>query len=120
VATGNVLFFGMEYVYDFLLDTPVALSGGTTYWFGLHLASNFDRNEIYWETTSSGLGSTGVESFEGTYDNWFNNLQHHAFYLTDDARVGAVPELSSLATWGLLLSAAGAAICKRRGCKKAG
>lgn len=75
-----------EFVYDFDMEQPVPLVAGSTYWLGLHLASDYiDRDEIYWETTNQGLGafgSTGNESEGGTFDNWFNNGQHHAFYLT--------------------------------------
>jgi hypothetical protein len=112
VATGNVLFFGSEYEYSFDLASPIPLSGGTTYWFGLHLSNNFDRDEIYWETTNVGLGasgSTGVESEGGTFGNWFDNAQHHAFYLTGRA----IPEPTSLALAGVSLM--GVLGCTRRG-----
>ena len=57
VATGVPLGFGTEYEYSFNLAAPVPVTGGTTYWFGLHLSSNFNRDEIYWETTNVGLGA---------------------------------------------------------------
>ena len=56
------------------------------------MGSNFDRDEIYWSTTTPGVGSTGQESSSGTFNNWSNNGQHHAFYLTGQK----VPEPASV------------------------
>ena len=37
--------------------TSTALTGATTYWLGLHAASDFlNRDEVYWELTDSGFG----------------------------------------------------------------
>jgi hypothetical protein len=86
-----------EFAYDFDMERPVPLVAGNIYWLGLHLASDYtDRDEIYWETTNQGLGafgSTGIESYGGTFDNWANNDRHHAFYLT-------TPELTTMALLG--------------------
>ncbi|TWU09430.1 PEP-CTERM motif protein [Symmachiella macrocystis] len=99
-ATGNTAVGLTEYAYWVDLQNPLALTGGVTYWIGLHLSANFDRDEIYWETTSGGFGINGNESEGGTFDNWSNNGQEHAFYLTDDA-VGVVPEPSTFALLGI-------------------
>ena len=69
------------------------------------------RDEIYWETTDVGLGafgSTGIESNGGTFNNWFDNAQHHAFYLT------GVPEPSSVVLAGLGLAALAGCVWRRR------
>ncbi|GBL13159.1 hypothetical protein MTo_00449 [Microcystis aeruginosa NIES-1211] len=110
-ATGNQTFGLNEYAYSFDLQTPLDLSANTTYWLGLHLSSNFDRDEIYWSwsTTTPGVGSTGQESFGGTFNNWSNNGQHHAFYLTGQK----VPEPASVL--GLLaIGALGAGAALKR------
>lgn len=78
--------------FDFL-STFNALAG-TTYWFGIHLSSDYLRDDIAFATTASG---NGHESNGGTLNNWFDNGQDHAFYLNG----GAVPEPVSLALLGL-------------------
>ena len=86
VSTGRTWNRGLEmgeYEYSFDLANPLSLSANTTYWFGLHLASDFnDRDEIYWETTGIGYGSVGFGAGGGTFDNWLNTTQQHAFQLT--------------------------------------
>ncbi len=55
--------------------------------------------------------NTGSESDGGAFNNWDNNGQQHAFYLTG---AGGVPEP---ATWGLMLTGfglAGSALRRRR------
>lgn len=108
-ATGNQPLGFNEYAYSFDLQTPLDLSANTTYWLGLHLSSNFDRDEIYWSTTTPGVGSTGQESSGGTFNNWSNNGEHHAFYLTGQK----VPEPASVL--GLLaIGALGAGAALKR------
>jgi hypothetical protein len=110
VATGTPLFFGVEYKYDFSFG-GVPLAAGTTYWFGLHLSGNWDRDDIYWETTDPALGN-GTDSYGGTMDNWSNHGQEHAFNLSG---VSTVPDACSTAMLlGLALTFLGVA---RRRCK---
>jgi hypothetical protein len=118
LPTGNTVGPYVGYAYDFVLDTPVSLPGGTRYWFGLHLSSDFAEDdilgEILWERTSAAFGSSPASSPDTSFTTWFFGGDDLAFYLTDGTSGGVVPELSSLVTWGLLISAIGAVICKRR------
>lgn len=106
-ATGNIaLGFYVEYQYDFSLLSPVALTAGTTYWLGLHVNNNFNRADVYWETTN-GAGATafGRESENGTFTNWTSNGANHAFELYgSETRLPpqgpVVPEPTSLALAG--------------------
>lgn len=104
---GNILYFGdgqniaktatglthqnfiyKEYSYDFDFEEALPIIADTVYWLGLHLSSDYrNQDKIYWETTNAGLGafgSTGEQSYRGNLDNWCNNNQHHAFYLTPE------------------------------------
>ena len=72
------------------------MTAGTTYWFGLHLASNFSNNDlIFWETASSAgaYGLTSQQSPGGTFDNWISESVQLAYNLQGTA----VPEPSTLA-----------------------
>ena len=80
--TGNVESGDVEVEYSFDFATPIALSGSTTYWLGLHLAANFARNDIYWEYTGIGFGSDGLASLGGASGIWTHTQKDHAFYLT--------------------------------------
>ena len=109
IATGGSLGSFTEYKYDFSLAGVPTLADGTTYWFGIHLSGNWDRDEIYWETTDPTAGN-GTESAGGTMDNWFDNGQEHAFNLSGAA---GVPDAAGTALLlGLGLTLLGAA--KRR------
>ncbi|WP_339912350.1 PEP-CTERM sorting domain-containing protein [Symmachiella dynata] len=103
-ATGNTAFGLNEYSYWVDLENPVLLTGGVTYWIGLHLSNNFDFDGIAWETTSGQFGTNGNGSYGGTFDNWTTGRQEHAFYLTGEAP--AVPEPSTFT----LLSIGGLAL----------
>ncbi|MDQ2986721.1 MAG: PEP-CTERM sorting domain-containing protein [Armatimonadota bacterium] len=106
VATGNVWGGGIldEHVWDFNI-TGTAVTGGTMYWLGLHVNSDYIRDDIYWETGAGGAAPTGMESDGGTMNNWFNNGNEHAFELY------AVPEPSTLIVLGGL---AALALARRR------
>jgi len=94
VATGrNFGGFLDEYVWDFAI-TPTAVTGGTMYWLGMHVNSDYTRDEIYWEAGAGGAAPTGMESDGGTMTNWSGNGTEHAFELY------AVPEPSSLIALG--------------------
>jgi hypothetical protein len=110
VATGTSMsYLGVEYKYDFSLNGVPTLAAGTTYWFGIHLSSDWSRDEIYWETTNP--SGNGTESQGGTMDNWYNNGQEHAFNLSG---VSTVPDACSTAMLlGLTLTFLG--VARRRG-----
>ena len=103
-STGNIVAgFLNEYFYTFDLPTPLSLSAGTTYWLGLNLSSNFNYNGIYWETSGTGFSLTGEESYGGTFDNWYDNGQNHAFYLTGPTSVAVpapLPVLGAFSAFG--------------------
>jgi hypothetical protein len=90
----------------------LALAGGTTYWFGLHLSSDFDLDRIGWQLTTPGLGTNGADTYLGTFDNWINDGGQHAFYLTDTST--AVPEPSAFVMLGAGLFGLGAAQLRRK------
>jgi hypothetical protein len=91
--------------YEYRLDIPgVPLTGGVTYWLGLHNGplGMTTRSEVYWETTGLNATLTGWED-DAPFDDdgWFNNEREHAFYLTDDE----VAEPASLLLIGTGLAA---------------
>jgi hypothetical protein len=91
IASGNgtniSMTFDQNAGFDFYdctmdLDSPTALSAGTTYWFGLHMNNNacLSRDDMYWSTTNPNGTTTGNEANNcGTA--WFNNGQEHSFQL---------------------------------------
>jgi hypothetical protein len=97
---------GDVYLFSFDLNSAFAAAANTTYWFGFHASSDFDRDDIYWVLSSGTNSPAGMESDGGTFDNWTtsDNGGEHAFFLTD-ASVGAVPEP---ATWAMMLLGFGA------------
>jgi hypothetical protein len=112
-ATGNFLYDGPQYEYAFDFDNPVALTGGTTYWFGLHLSADFDLDRIGWQLTLPGLGAYGAHSHYGTFNDWIGGGGQHAFYLTDTS-TAAVPEPSTFVMLGAALLGLGAVRLRRR------
>jgi hypothetical protein len=91
---------GDAYLVAFNFLAPFDALGGQTYHLGIHTGAvgNNNRDDIYWVTTNSNGTLTGVESGGSTYDNWSNNGNEHAFYLTGGA--AAVPEP---AVWAIML-----------------
>jgi hypothetical protein len=93
-------FDSYELSFDF--GTGVALTAGTQYHFGLHMANDYaTRRDIYWATTGFNATNPGTESSGGTMNNWLGNGFEHAFALY------AVPAPSALALLGLGGIAAG-------------
>ena len=82
--TGNTVPIACpEFVMDFDLDHDVPLAGGTTYWLGLHLSTDFDDDMVFWELTDNTFGSNSMASIGGTFDNWFDPIgSSFAFFLT--------------------------------------
>lgn len=89
---------GTQYKYSFEFEEPINISSDDTYWFGLHLASDYPNdggNVFKWESCISGFGLTSFESEGGTLDNWVDSGIHRAFYLE------AVPEPGTLSLFSL-------------------
>lgn len=116
--TGNAWIAGSgnSYLVTFDLASTFTAAASTTYWLGVHLSNNFDRDDIYWVTTDPTQGN-GQESDGGTFNNWFGNGQEHAFYLDgersqDNGGGNGVPEPATLGLMGLGLL--GLAAARRR------
>lgn len=117
VSTTNTGSFwnygGYMYLLEFDFVSDFAAASGNTYWLGIHLSSDFDRNDIYWVTADGNATSKGIESQGGTFDNWYNNNQEHAFFLNGSREPGdggpnEVPAPAGMALLGLGLMALGA------------
>lgn len=91
---GDTVFL-LEFDFESVFDA----AAGVTYWLGIHLSDNFDRDQIYWVTAAANGTSAGHESYLGWFDNWVSMGLEHAFFLTGDKRV-SVPEPSILALLG--------------------
>jgi len=99
-STGRVGLSMPEYEYNFDLQAPINLSANTTYWFGLHLASDFSgMDNIVWEMTSNGFGLTSRYSLGGTFDNWGTGSMQLAFYLTEGG-AAPIPDPSTMLLLG--------------------
>ncbi|MBM6577734.1 PEPxxWA-CTERM sorting domain-containing protein [Microvirga sp. SRT01] len=95
---------GNAYLFQFSF-ADFAAAANTTYHFGIHAsgAGDYNRDEIYWVTTDLNRTNTGIESFGGTFDNWTDNGNEHAFFLTDGV-AGVVPEPT---TWAMMIGGIG-------------
>jgi hypothetical protein len=91
---------GNAKLFTFDLASAFNASAGTTYWLGIHLSTDYDRDEIYWVGALQGNHS---ESSGGTEDNWSSFGPRHNFFLTGEGG-GVVPEP---ATWALMISGFG-------------
>lgn len=90
---------GNAFLFEFNLDSAFTALAGTTYWLGIHAADDFSSDGLFWVTTAANGTSTGHESNGGTFDNWFDNNQEHAFYLSGERLV----EVPSPTTAAILL-----------------
>lgn len=91
--------------YKFAFNIPVFnAAAGITYWLGIHAGdpTNFNRDDVYWVSSTGNGSANGEESFGGTFNNWSDNGREHAFFLVNG--VAAVPEP---ATWLLMLAGFG-------------
>jgi hypothetical protein len=86
-------------IYKLSFNFPsFAATAGTEYFFGIHLATDYnDRDDIYWGDTSSTASNPSESSYLGTMDNWESFGETLAFQLTSSA---AIPEPS---TWAMML-----------------
>ncbi|MBF2066811.1 MAG: PEP-CTERM sorting domain-containing protein [Calothrix sp. C42_A2020_038] len=105
-ATNRSLYnFYNEFKYLFDLEKPIPIAANTTYWLGLHLSKNFDRDGIYWEVTDTGFGINGMSAYQGELNNWSRSSApvERAFILISKSNTDSrqVPEPSTLV--GLLL-----------------
>jgi len=94
----------IEYEWSFDLDTPITLQGAVPYWFGLHLASDYEfQRGVFWESTAGGYGTDSQSSSYGDLTHWnpygLDDANELAFYLT-----GRVPEPD---TYTMLLAGLG-------------
>jgi hypothetical protein len=98
---------GNYFTVDFTLDSVFSALAATEYWFGIHLSTNFDRDEIYWVRSPNGSG-VGAED-DGGVGVWRDGFVQKAFTLRGDVGVVPVP-----AAGVLLLSAMGGLFALRR------
>ncbi|BAZ14137.1 hypothetical protein NIES4071_59770 [Calothrix sp. NIES-4071] len=111
-ATNRSLFnYYNEYSYSFDFEKPVNIAANTIYWLGLQLSSNFERDDIYWETTDKGFGTNGMSVYQGDTKNWSRSSDpvERAFVLSSKSNTGSrkIPEpsvvLGSLLVVGAVL-----------------
>ena len=114
IGPQNWTLGGDVFRIDFNLASPFSAAAGTNYWLGVHLSTNYNRDNIYWVRTplTAAQGSRNYYSQGGTFNNWTSPFAEQAFYLNGVPAGGAVPEPTSLAIFGL--GALGAACRARR------
>jgi hypothetical protein len=100
-ATGRTLYdIYKEFAYSFDLDNHVSLSANRKYWLGLHLSSNFDLDQIYWQATDTGYGIKGKSAYLGNLDDWSRSSEgvERAFELSSISSSDSqpVPEPSTM------------------------
>lgn len=78
---------------DFDLATAFDALASTTYWFGIQLGTT---GNIAWSASSYG---NEIESYGGSFNNWYSNGRDGAFLLVGDD--GTVPEPATLFLIGL-------------------
>ena len=102
---------GNTHLLTFNLASGFAAAASTQYWFGIHLSTNFDRDDVYWVTQNGNGTNTQHESDGGTFNNWFDNNNEHAFFLES---AETIPEPGSLALFGIGAVIAGVGAARRR------
>lgn len=105
-------FGGNAWLVDFDFASNFNAVAGNTYWLGVHLSTDYNRDDIYWVTTANNGTTRGNESDGGTFNNWSNNGQEHAYYLKGERVPGEVPAPAALGIVGLGL--AGLGLARRR------
>lgn len=93
----------LEFEYDFTFDKTVDLAPGTRYWFGLHLAADFELNFVSWESVRR--DGNGKFARGGNFDDWSGDDggedgQEFAFFLKGNEIKESVPEPGTLALFG--------------------
>lgn len=89
------------FLFEFDLENPFAAAAGATYWFGVHMSSDFGLDFVYWAYAFG--GNTHLSS-GGTFDNWSPGARTVAFYLTGEpGGVSNVPEPTTISLLGASL-----------------
>lgn len=84
---------------DFDLDVDFAALGGTQYYFGVRAGGN----DVAWSGSQPG---NSMESFDGTFNNWFNNGRERSFLLNGNANAVPEPGMLGLVSLGLFAAVA--------------
>ncbi len=88
VRTTNGTAYTIYNRYQNDLAVPSMFLGAGNYWLGLHEGNAYSpRQNVYWETTAAAGSGTGMESANGTMNNWNGNGNDHAFALTNNGGV---------------------------------
>ena len=103
VGTTNYLGFK----YSFQLNQPINLTANTTYWLGLHLASDYvARDWIFWQDSDTAFGSVAFYADGGDFNTWQKSLALNpsslAFNLGEDPTLVPIPSAVWLLGSGLI------------------